>query len=92
MIDNEKWLDVAKRLYNASQARKELEKAEKELSDELKEMGKHEMYSFGGMRYYYEVRTGNVNYKDIPALQGIDLELYRGAPSKIWKLSIDAIL
>lgn len=92
MVNNNEWLEIAKRLYNANQQRKELEACEKELSNQLKEMAKHEAYSFGGMRYYYEVRTGNINYKDIPALKDIDLELYRGAPSKIWKLSIDAII
>ena len=91
-MNNTEWLEIAKKLYNANQTRKEWEKMEKEYSDKLKEMSKHESHSFGGLRYYYDVRTGNVNYKDIPALRDVDLELYRGAPSKVWKLSIDAIV
>jgi len=32
-------------------------------------------------------RKGNVNYKKIPELEGVDLERYRGKPSEFWRLS-----
>lgn len=32
-------------------------------------------------------RKGNVNYKKIPELEGVDLEKYRGKPSEFWRLS-----
>lgn len=85
------WLSKAKELYNLQQQRKNIEKLEKELSDQLKIMQHDECLSYGGIRYYYEERSGSVDYSAIPELKKIDLSLYRKPPVKVWKISIESI-
>jgi hypothetical protein len=93
MIDNTQvWLEKAKTLFNIQQERKALEKAEQDLSQELRALQGHEPLSYGGIKYYYEIRTGSVDYSIIPELQSVDLELYRKGPSKVWKLAIEKVM
>lgn len=41
---------------------------------------------FNGLKVAKIERVGNINYKAIPELQGIDLEKYRGKPTSYWKV------
>jgi hypothetical protein len=85
-------LDITKQLYNIQQEIKMLEKKAVELSVTIKTMTHEESYSFGGLKYYYELRTGFIDYGSIPELRSVDLSLYRKPPVKVWKLAIESIL
>lgn len=56
-----------------------IEKAEKQ---------KHGRFVCDGVRIRQESRVGNVNYKNIPELKGVDLEKYRGKGSTSWKFEL----
>jgi hypothetical protein len=92
MINQQSWLEKTKELYNISQEIKLLEKKAAELSGTIKVMTNNESYAFGGLKYYYEVRTGSVDYGSIPELRSVDLDLYRKPPVKVLKLAIESIL
>lgn len=83
------WLMKAKELYNLQQQRRFLEKREKELSLELQALSNNEEKSYGGIRYYYEIRTGYINYHEIPELKNVNLDLYRKPSMKAWKLVVE---
>lgn len=85
------WLMKAKELYNIQQQRRALEKREAELGIELRTLSNNQPMSFGGMRYYFEIRSGYVDYNAIPELKNIDLNKYRKPNVITWKLAIDAI-
>ncbi len=40
-----------------------------------------------GVKLSKVTRMGNVNYKDVPQLKGVDLNPYRGKPTTYWKIS-----
>ena len=90
-INEDLWLSRATELYNIQQKRKELEKSEAVLASELKQMQQLKPMSFGGIRYSFEERVGTINYSSIPELQAVDLEWYRNAPIRVWKLTIEQV-
>jgi len=92
MNDMTTWLENAKSLYNIQQERKALEKKEQELSIKLREFSQHEACSYGGMKYFYEMRSGSIEYGAIPEIQHVNLELYRKPAVKVWKLAIESVL
>lgn len=85
------WLYKARELYNIQQQRKALEKVESQLVDDLKKLQDNQPFSFGGMKFYYEQRTGNVDYSSIPELKNVNLDLYRKSLVKVWKISVENI-
>lgn len=52
------------------------------------ETEKHPRFVCSGVRIRQESRVGNVNYKNIPELKGVDLEKYRGKGSTSWKFEV----
>lgn len=52
------------------------------------EKEKHPRFVCSGVRIRQESRVGNVNYKSIPELKGVDLEKYRGKGSTSWKFEV----
>ena len=56
------------------------------MKGELLALGEGEKVRGAGVTLVKSVRQGNVNYKAIPELAGVDLEKYRGAPSEVWTL------
>lgn len=52
------------------------------------ESEKHPRFVCSGVRIRQESRVGNVNYKNIPELKGVDLEKYRGKGSTSWKFEV----
>jgi hypothetical protein len=90
-FQSELWLQKAKELYNIQQQRKLIEKTEKELSEQLKALQYNEPMVYGGIRYFYEERLGNINYEKISALKTIDFEQYRNPSVRVWKLNIESI-
>ena len=85
------WLMTAKELYNIQQQRRALEKREAELGTELRALSNNQPKAFGGMRYYFEIRTGSVDYNSIPELKSVDLNKYRKPSLTVWKLAVDAV-
>ena len=85
------WLMIAKELYNTKQQRMFLERKEKELSLELQKLSGYREKSYGGIRYYFEVRLGTIDYNSIPELQQMDLNKYRKPSQKAWKLEVQNI-
>lgn len=89
--DNAIWLSKAKQLYNVTQERLMLEKKEKILSLELRDLSGYEEYEFGGLKFFIETRLGIVDYSGIPELRNVNLNEYRRAPVKVWKLKIETL-
>lgn len=50
----------------------------------LVELADGKKTNISGVLVYECERKGNVNYKKIPELDGVDLEQYRGKPTKYW--------
>ena len=66
---------------NDAQARK------KEVLAELVQLSKERNAIIHGRKLTLVEREGNVQYKKIPGMEGVDLEQYRGASTTFWKLS-----
>lgn len=87
-MNKELWLELANKLHALQAKRKELEKEETIVSEQLKELSNHESCEIDGVSYTLSLRSGNVDYSRIPQLLGVDLTPYRKAPVKSWKLLV----
>jgi len=87
--DNAIWLSKAKELYNVTQERLMLEKKEHILALELRDLSDYKPYTYGGLSYFIETRLGPVDYGSIPEIKNLDLNKYRKAPVKVWKLKVE---
>ena len=76
----EEW-DTLKATIDDAEARK------KEVLAELVRISGERDALMHGRKLTKVERKGNVNYKKIPELEGVDLEKYRGKPSEFWRLS-----
>lgn len=76
----QKWLQKKRELEN-------IEQVEKMLRNELIELACNQSSQGGGIRLTLSTRKGTVDYRTIPCLKEIDLEIYRKPPSKVWCLS-----
>lgn len=63
------------------------ESRKKEILSELVKISGERDALMHGRKLTKVERKGNVNYKKIPELEGVDLEKYRGKPSEFWRLS-----
>jgi len=73
-------------------AKSQLEKAqtlEKQARENLIELAGDKSCKGGGVSVTRFTRQGNVNYKQIPELESVDLEAYRGKPSEQYRLTLD---
>jgi hypothetical protein len=84
---NEQWITKAQQVFDIQQRRKLLESQEDILITELKELTGGLNSVGGGFKYEAIVRAGTVNYKDIPQLKGVNLDIYRKDPVTTWKLT-----
>lgn len=57
----------------------------------LAEVGDRPAVRGHGLRIKTSERKGNIDYKSIPALKGIDLEHYRGKPIKVTQINLSAL-
>ena len=74
----------------SAQKKQELENIENEekiLRNELIELASNQNSQGGGVRLTLSTRKGTVDYRKVPCLQEMDLEIYRKPPSKVWSLS-----
>jgi len=87
VIRDKKWLRVAVDLYKIGNDIKKLEAKKKEIQAKLVELSKNRDSSFEGYEFKIISMRGPVKYKDIPELEGIDLDRYRGKEYSFWKLN-----
>ena len=88
-VQAQEWIDTAKRLYKLQKEIKQLEADEKLVMEQLKHLSNNSSARGDIFLFMKTLRKGNVNYKDIPELSGVDLERYRGKSVENWKLSLD---
>lgn len=81
------WVKQAERLLEIKEKRKSLEKQEKEEEKSLRSLSNDENSFFNELRYTKSIRKGRVDYGNIPALEGIELDPYRKPNSSMWTLS-----
>lgn len=63
----------------------EIEKLRDEILNKAKEKN-HARLTMRGLKIFQSERAGSVDYKKIPELQGVNLDQYRKAGSKIWTI------
>lgn len=68
---------------------KELELRDKQLLEELKLLAEGRDTMGGGASLRKRVRIGAIEYKNIPQLEGVDLDAYRKPPTEYWTLEED---
>lgn len=84
---DKEWYKNALKVLEIKEKRKTLEKEEKEAESYLRTLSDGKNSFFNDLRFTTSVRKGNVDYKNIPELDGVDLEKYRKSSSSIWTLS-----
>lgn len=70
---------------------KELEGKRDSLREEILSAAEKEEYPrllCAGVRLVKQTRVGNVDYKKIPELKGVDLDSYRGKGTSFWKMEL----
>ena len=85
-ITGNEFTALAKELKDIQDKVKFLKGKEQDMSKHLRERCDNETTSFNGYTYTINERIGSVKYKDIPELEGLDLDQYRGNPVITWKL------
>ena len=80
------WITVASEYNEIQTQRKALEKLEQELKDKLLALSDNRPSQGGGFLFTVSFRKGNVDYKVIPQLKGLDLDPFRGPEVASWKL------
>lgn len=84
---NEVWVKKAREVYDLTQKRKMLEVQEAQAIAELKELSSNLNSVGGGFKYESSTRAGTVDYKAIPQLKGVNLDIYRKPAVVYWKLT-----
>lgn len=80
------WTTTAQKYIDVISQIKSLESQEEELRQELIRLSGGSNTKGGGLKILKEVRIGSVEYKNIPALKGVNLEDYRKKPIECWKI------
>lgn len=83
---DQNWINKAKKLYSIQEKRRQLEKLESILLDELRSISNEENSQGGGFIFENYLRLGSIEYKNIPELKAVNLENYRKPPVTCWKL------
>lgn len=81
------WINTAKELYELKEAKKNLEKAEKDITDKLKALSNNRSTTCAGFSFTCTERKGSIAYDKIPELLNLDLEQYRKASINFWTLT-----
>jgi len=85
--DDLAWNERAQKWLQKKQELENIENEEKILRNELIELASNQNSQGGGVRLTLSTRKGTVDYRKVPCLQEMDLEIYRKPPSKVWSLS-----
>lgn len=86
IIESDEWKSAAEAWKIANAALKVAQKEEEDLRRYLISMSKDCNAKGAGITLSRSMRKGNVNYKSIPVLNDIDLELYRNPPSVVFRI------
>jgi hypothetical protein len=86
-IDPE-WILLAERWKSLQLKKKELEAHEKECREQILALTTSDEVQGGGIKVSRHTRKGRIAYEDIPILQEMDLEPYRGEPVDYWMISV----
>lgn len=86
---NDKWIAKADEVFKVQKIRREMEKMEDELMGQLKELSDNTSSRGGHYKFTAIERKGTVDYKAIPELRRVNLELYRKESTISWKLEMD---
>jgi hypothetical protein len=86
------WIRKAEELYKIQKIRREVEREEAELLSQLKELSGNESSRGGSFKFTATERKGSIDYKAIPELRMINLELYRKESVITWKLELDMVI
>ncbi|MBS0585736.1 MAG: YqaJ viral recombinase family protein [Verrucomicrobia bacterium] len=85
--DDLAWNERAQKWLQTKQDLENIEQEEKILRNELIELANNRNSQGGGIRLTLSTRKGTVDYRTIPCLKEMDLEMYRKPSSKVWSLS-----
>lgn len=80
------WNETAHQLWRVKRERKELEKKESKLMKKLTYKLAAKTYQSYDFIFTPIERIGTIQYKEIPELQKVNLDVYRGDPIVIWKV------
>lgn len=81
------WLTTAMFWKESAKQLKRYKEAEEEMRKKLLILSGDKSCSGGGIRVTKSIRKGNVDYKEIPELQGLSLDKYRKPPSDVWRIT-----
>lgn len=82
----EDWIECARELYDIQMEIRILQKKEEIAKEMLKRMSNNINSFGGGFAFTCTERIGSINYKNIPGIEEIDLDLYRGSSVMSWSL------
>ena len=85
--NDEQWQLAVQRCYNTKNTLKLAENEDKEARDHLLSLCESKNSIGCGMKVQKIIRTGSVNYSEIPELQLVDLEKYRKPATEYWKIA-----
>lgn len=92
-VMSQEWIDKARAAYKIQQERKELERKEKIMLDELKALQEHQSAHGGGFAFVCNTKQGSIDYQAIVAerLPEVNTELYRKPETQAWKMSLELV-
>lgn len=80
------WITIAEQLHEAKQMLKYYKAMEQKLLKQLVTLSNAKNSLGGKYVLTMEERLGSVNYKEIPELENVNLDMYRKDPVICWKL------
>ena len=80
------WIEIAKKTHEAKQLAKYYKQEEQKLLDQLKALSNNKNAKGGEFVFTMSERPGAIEYKNIPELKDVDLDLYRKETVSCWKL------
>jgi putative phage-type endonuclease len=86
-ISDPEALQHAKRYFEVTAELKKLEELQEAIKKNLITAAAHKNAKIGDVKITKVVRKGNVDYQQIEALKGLDLESYRKKPITTWRVS-----
>lgn len=83
---DEKWREVSEQWKSAKIYLNLYESIEKKLRDQLIVLSQNKSCRGNGVSVCKFVRQGNIDYKSIPILEGMDFSNYRKKPQEQWRI------
>ncbi len=84
--ESEEWQKLSEAFEKLSNEKKEIESQLSDIKSRLIELADGQPTRGAGRTVYPVTRKGNVQYKKIPELKGVDLDQYRSKPSTYWSV------